>query len=641
MGTGQPRVGTIGRNGAQCLLSGSPIGLDYIRAEGKAGRIGTRLIAIVAEGTRERVSLPPTEEHEQVARLAQPKDVPETDLPAAALGFRVQNYGMRKHRDLFTDRQLAAHTAFSALVGIAHRAVLNAFICDQAYADAVATYLGFAVARIVDPCCNLATWSSSPKNELVIGVFRRQALSMTWDFAEAAPLADSSGSFEKAIHTVARCLVQFVAKAPAHVRQQNAEAVPTAGRFVFSTDPPYYDNVPYADLSDFFYVWLRRCLAPVYPDLLGTVLVPKSEELVADPFRHGGKEAARRFFEEGMGRVFSRLRAASDPRFPTTIYYAFKQEETDDDGTGDDDSDAASDAGRASTGWETFLQGLVDAGWQIDGTWPMRTERGARTRSIASNALASSIVLVCRIRPNEAASTSRRDFLAALKRELPEALRNLQKGNIAPVDLAQAAIGPGMAVFSRHARVVETDGSPMSVRTALGLINQVLDEVLAEQEGEFDADTRWAIAWFEQSGFDDGPFGVAETLSKAKNTSVNGMVDAGLVTARAGKVRLLRRDELPADWDPTADKRLTIWECTHQLIRALDAGEEKAADLLRKLGTHAEASRDLSYRLYSLCERRKWAQDAIGYNTLVLSWSDLKRTASQQRPAGPTQGEFL
>jgi putative DNA methylase len=283
----------------------------------------------------------------------------------------------------------------------------------------------------------------------------------------------------------------------------------------------------------------------------------------------------------------------------------------------------------------------VNAGWQIDGTWPMRTELGSRNRNRASNALASSIVLVCRPRQKDVGVTSRRNFLAALKRELPDALRNLQKGNIAPVDLAQAAIGPGMGVFSRYAKVLETDGTPMSVRTALSLINQSLDEVLAEQEGEFDSDTRWALAWFDQNGFNEGPYGVAETLCTAKNTSVSGMVDAGFLAAKGGKVRLLRRNELPANWDPEKDKRLTIWECTHQLIRALDAGEGKAADLLKKVGSHAEAARDLSYRLYSICERRKWAQDALGYNALVLAWGDVRRLSGEQKPAAEVQGELI
>ena len=489
--------------------------------------------------------------------------------------------------------------------------------------------------------------------EALRNTFARQAIQMTWDFAEGNPFSASSGNWTNNVNWASMVLEKCPASRTAYARQlgtADLAATDGGGPRMFSTDPPYYDNVPYADLSDFFYVWLRRCLQPIYPDLLGTVLVPKAEELIAEPFRHGGKEQARSFFEQGMRRVFERMHEASDPRFPTTIYYAFKQAEDDETGSadipvgeGEEEANAGKDAGapRASTGWETFLQGLIDARWQVDGTWPVRTELGNRMRSMASNALASSIVLVCRPRPKDAGVASRRDFLAALKRELPEALRNLQKGNIAPVDLAQAAIGPGMAVFSRYARVLETDGSPMGVRTALSLINQSLDEVLAEQEGEFDADTRWALAWFDQYGFTEGAYGQAETLSTAKNTSVSGMVEAGILAAKGGKVRLLKKEELAADWSPATDDRLTVWEATHHLIRSLDSGEAVAAGLLKQLGAVAEVARDLSYRLYTVCERRKWAQEAIGYNALVLSWPDLKRLADEQKVAGPSQRELI
>jgi len=634
-GSGQPRSGTVGRNGGVCLLTGSPMPLEYVRSEGKAGRIGARLMVIVAEGRGGRTYLQPNDEHERIAKSAEPSNVPDTDLPEQALGFRVQNYGMTKHRHLFTNRQLVALTTFSDLVGEARLHVLKDG-GEQPYADAVATYLGLGVGRLSDICNALCSWETSKTQ--VRHLFTRQAISMLWDFGENNVFGEAAGDFGVSLGNLCRAVNNLPSHGNATVQQLNAEALTAQPLMVFSTDPPYYDNVPYADLSDFFYVWLRRSLQAVYPQLLGTLLVPKAEELIAEPFRHGGKEEARSFFEVGMGRVFKRMREASDPRFPTTIYYAFKQAEGEenDDGVGED-----SNSSRASTGWETFLQGLIDAGWQIDGTWPMRTELSNRMRGQLSNALASSIVLVCRPRLKEAAVASRRDCLAALKRELPEALRNLQKGNIAPVDLAQAAIGPGMAVFSRYANVLEADGSPMSVRTALALINQSLDEVLAEQEGEFDADTRWAVAWFDQNGFNEGAYGVAETLCTAKNTSVKGMEDAGILAAKGGKVRLLKKEELPADWDPTADSRLTVWEATHHLIRSLDSGEQVAAALLKKLGAMAEVARDLSYRLYTVCERRKWAQEAIGYNSLVLSWPDLKRQADDQKDLGPAQRELI
>lgn len=634
---GEPKAGTVSRNGGVCLLTGSPMPLEHIRAEGQAGRLGARLMAIVADCTGGRIYLSPDEEHESAALAAEPHNVPDTDLPKQALGFRVQNYGMTKHRHLFTTRQLAALTMFSDLVGEAQAKVLNDSAGEQGYADAVATYLAMSVGKVANLGSSLASWMSDR------GAFRetfaRQALPIVWDFAEANPLTDVGGGFTTTLEKAAKVVDFYCAANPGESRQLSATEIRQPARpYLFSTDPPYYDNVPYADLSDFFYVWLRRSLQKVYPELLSTVLVPKAEELVAEPFRHGGRDKARTFFEHGMGRVFERMRETSDPRFPTTIYYAFKQ--TENEGEDSDEGEESNDS-RASTGWETFLQSLADAGWQTDGTWPMRTEGQGRLRGLNSNALASSIVLVCRPRPNDAGVASRRDFLAALKRELPEALRNLQKGNIAPVDLAQAAIGPGMAVFSRYARVLETDGSPMGVRTALSLINQSLDEVLAEQEGEFDADTRWALAWFDQYGFAEGAYGQAETLSTAKNTSVKGMEDAKILVAKGGKVRLLKKEELPEDWDPAKDDRLTVWEATHHLIRTLDSGEAAAAGLLKELGAVAEVARDLSYRLYTVCERRKWAQEAIGYNALVLAWPDLTRLAQEQKKAGPSQGELI
>jgi putative DNA methylase len=390
---------------------------------------------------------------------------------------------------------------------------------------------------------------------------------------------------------------------------------------VVSTDPPYYDNIPYADLSDFFYVWLRPTLRQLFPDLFATLTVPKAEELVALGYRHpDGKEGAEAFFLHGMTQAMHRLADLAHTAFPVTIYYAFKQSETDPDG----------DRGTASTGWDTFLEAVIRAGFAITGTWPMRTERGARSVSIGTNALASSIILVCRPRATNAPIATRREFVTSLKLELPTALAHLQRGNIAPVDLAQAAIGPGMAVYTRYAKVLDADGKPLPVREALALINQTLDEALAEQEGDFDADSRWALAWFEQSGFSEGEYGVAETLSTAKNISVHGLEEAGIVTSSRGKVRLLKPDELPADWDPISDPRLTAWEIVHQLIRSLEAdGESSAAALVAKLGAKAEIARELAYRLYVLCERKKRNAEALSYNGLVQSWPEITRLARE------------
>lgn len=643
-GEGLPQEGTVNRRGARCIVCNAPVPFDHVRAEGKAGRMGTQLMAIVAEGKGGRIYVPLTKEHEEIAAQATPTNVPDTDLPEQALGFRVQLYGMTKHRDLFTSRQLVALTTFSDLVGEAREHVLadarQAGLPDDgksiseggtgvtAYADTVATYLGLGLSKLADYNCTNVTWSQS--RDQAGHAFTKQALPIVWDYAEVNPLAGAAGDLTVSLGGITEILSKGLLTPSKGIAFQRdaASAMDDALASLISTDPPYYDNVPYADLSDFFYVWLRRSLGSMYPSLFSTLLVPKAQELVADPYRHGGRENAQRFFEEGLGKAFSRVRKAQQSDYPLTVYYAFKQSEM---GEEDDDEERENAATVASTGWETMLEGLIAADFAIVGTWPIRTERGARSRSIDSNALASSIVLVCRPRPEDARPTTRREFLVALKRELPDALHLLQHGNIAPVDLAQAAIGPGMAVFSRYAKVLEADGTPMRVRTALALINQTLDEVLAEQEGEFDADTRWAVAWFEQHGFDEGPFGVAETLSKAKNTAVSGMVEAGILSAKAGKVRLLRRDELPSSWDPTNDGRLTAWETAQHLIRVLEKdGESGAAQLLAKLGDMGELARDLAYRLYTTCERKKWAQAALAFNSLVVSWPEIVKLAGQK-----------
>jgi putative DNA methylase len=478
--------------------------------------------------------------------------------------------------------------------------------------------------------------------EALRNTFARQALPMTWDFAEGNPFSDSSGNWLNNVEWVAKAVDKSFPAIGGHASQLDATAsVAGLKSPIVSTDPPYYDNIGYADLSDFFYVWLRRSLGRFFPSLLSTVLTPKAQELIATPYRHdGSRDKAQAFFEEGFGKVFSRMREVHHSQFPLTVYYAFKQAEKDDDVETDEGLGSASTT--ASTGWETMLTGLVRSGFGVTGTWPMRTELGNRMVGSGTNALASSVVLVCRPRAENAPLATRKEFLTALRSELPGALRNLQRGNIAPVDLAQAAIGPGMAVFTRYAKVIESDGSSMTVRAALGLINQTLDEVLAEQEGEFDGDTRWALAWFEQFGMEEGPFGDAETLSKAKNTAINGLVEGGIVTAHRGKVRLVTRDELPADWDPAAEKRLTAWEVTQHLIHRLDQqGESGAAALVGHLGGDAEISRDLAYRLYATCERKKWAQDALAYNSLVVAWPELTKLAHAARTrTSETQAEL-
>jgi putative DNA methylase len=625
-----------------CLMSGTPMPFEYLRSAAKEGRMGARLMAIVAEGERGRVYVSPTPEMEAVALSARPNDAPETDLPAKALGFRVQEYGMTKWRDLFTPRQLVALTTFSDLVQEARERVqrdaLQAGLPADArsrhdggtgataYAEAVGVYLAFALDKVVDRGSSLGRWDPTPTQSGIINTFSRHALPMTWDFAESNPLGAASGNYVSATELVAKVVDGLPGAARGIVLQADAAAQAVSADKLVSTDPPYYDNIGYADLSDFFYVWLRRSLRPVFPDLFATLAVPKAEELVATPYRHGSKEKAETFFLDGMTLAMHRLAEQGHPAFPVTIYYAFKQSETE------------SAEGTSSTGWETFLDAVIRAGFGISGTWPMRTELSNRMISSGTNALASSIILACRPRAAaDAPTATRREFVTALKAELPVALAHLQRGNIAPVDLAQAAIGPGMAVYTRYAKVLDAEGKPLTVREALALINQTLDEALAEQEGDFDADSRWALTWFEQSGFDEGEYGLAEQLSKSKNTSVTGMVDAGIVESKRGKVRLLRPEELPADWDPATDPRLTAWEIVHHLIRVLaTGGEGAAAGLAAALGARAEIGRELAYRLYTVCERKKRAAEALAYNGLVQSWPEIVSLASR----GAVQGDL-
>jgi putative DNA methylase len=493
-----------------------------------------------------------------------------------------------------------------------------------AYGNAVGVYLATATSRWSDLSNTICSWNQTNQN--VRALFARQAIPMTWDYVELSPFS-SVGPWFSTIESSVEASQSLAPMIRGSATQADAALQGISEGKVVSTDPPYYDNIGYADLSDFFYVWLRRSLKPVFAELFATLAVPKAEELVATPYRHGDKEKAEIFFLDGMTRAMHRLAEQAHADFPITIYYAFKQSETDDE------------EGTASTGWDTFLDAVIRAGFSITGTWPMRTEREARSVGLGTNALASSIVLVCRPRAASAPTATRREFVTALKAELPQALAHLQRGNIAPVDLAQAAIGPGMAVYTRYAKVLDAEGQALTVREALSLINQTLDEALAEQEGDFDADTRWALVWFEQSGFDEGEYGVAEQLSKSKNTSVAGMEEAGIVKSKRGKVRLLTPKELPADWDPVSDTRVTAWEIVHHLIRMLEAGgESAAASLLLALGAKAEVARELAYRLYTLCERKKRAAEALSYNGLVQSWPEIARLAREGGKPKTEQG---
>ena len=651
-GEGSPVDGTVGRKGAKCLICGTTTPLEQVRHQARAGDMKARLMAMAVEGHKGRVYVPPAEEHELRAVSEQPSWKPDAEIAYYPGRTNVVRYGMTTFADLFTPRQLVALSTFSDLVAEAkqrvHADAVAAGLSDDgqsldsggagasAYSDAVATYLAFGVSRLTDICNSLCRWESSKTQ--VRNLFGRQAIPMVWDFAEPNVFAQAAGDYLVSLTSLSKVLDAWVgsAETPGDARQLDATAaIEDVSCPVFSTDPPYYDNISYADLSDFFYVWLRRSLRDTYPQLLSTLLVPKAQELIAAGHRFdGGKAEAAVHFETGLAAAFGRMRDAQNSEYPLTVYYAFKQAETDEDESG---SSAA-----VSTGWETMLEGLLKAGFAVLGTWPVRTELTNKVLAVDRNVLASSIVLVCRPRPEDAPMGTRAEFLRALRNTLPEALRALQHGNIAPVDLAQAAIGPGMAVYSSYSKVMESDGTRMGVRPALGVINSVLDEVLAKQEGEYDPSTRWTLAWFEQSGYETGSYGVAEVLAKAKAISVEALARDGFLLASAGKVRLLRREELSADWNPATDARLTVWEITQYLVKALEEhGESTAAALAHAVGPAlGETARDLAYRLYSLCERKGWAKEAMPYNSLVVAWPAIVGLAASQ-PTVPQQTSFI
>lgn len=612
----------------KCLVCGTVAGEVHVRSEAMAGRMGAQLMAIAAQGDRRRVYLPPDSLHAEAALIDAPPLVPQGQMPINPRWFSPPAYGMSDYSDLFTSRQLVALTTFSDLVGEARERVISdaaaGGISDEdaaEYADALAIYLALALGKVADYGNSICSWASHPKQEAVRNAFSRQAIPMAWDYAEAFPFGTTAGSLGEAFEWVAKVVERLPAGPSGSAHQADARAGgPSA---VFATDPPYYDNIGYADLSDFFYIWLRRSLEEIDGDLFGTMLTPKGAELIASPYRHdGSQDGARRYFEDGFVEVFRAARLSSIKNVPMTLFYAFKQSEN------------SSEDGVGSTGWSTMLEGLAAAGWMVTATWPLRTEMGNRMIASGTNALASSIVLACRLRPEAAGVTDRQGLIRALQEELPDSLRALQKAHIAPVDLRQAAVGPGMAVFSRFARVIEPDGETMRVRTALGLINQVLDRVLDDQEQEFDPETRWAIHWFSQFLLDEGPYGTAEQLAVSMNVAVNAMVESGIVKSGGGKVRLLARSELPDDWDPVFDTRTPVWEATHHLVKRLETdGESSAARLLRRMGGLGEPAQLLAYRLYTVCERTR-PNLAGPYNALVASWPEIQRLAREANEPG-------
>ncbi len=631
-GSGKAPAPTVGRTAATCLLSGQAIPLSYVQEEARAGRLGVRLMAVVADAERGRTFVAPTDEHEQAALSVKADGYPVGEIDHWRSCTNCVVYGMTSFESLFSNRQLVALTTFSELVREAREQVvkdgLNAGwrldgirLADggaelDAYADAVAVYLAFAVDRSANTLCTLARWT--PDRQQTVTVFSRQALPMTWDFPEVNPFSGAAGDIEVSAKGVASGLAGAACIGQGRISQVDATDVEYPQRdTVLSTDPPYYDNIPYSNLSDYFYLWMRNSIRDLFPSIFSTVQVPKMGELVANQFRYGGRQEADEFFLSGMSAAIRSMTEQTGSSAPATIFYAFKQAEVRAEGI-------------ASTGWATFLESLIASGLSVVGTWPIRTEMATRQMAFGNNALASSIVLVCRKRPEEAESVSRGDFRRILRSELPEAIATLEKSSVAPVDLAQASIGPGMAIFSRYSGVLEADGTNMSVRSALQLINEVSDEARGEEEGVLDSDTRFAVTWFETYGYEVGEFGEADTLAKARNVSVEGVEEAGIIRSAAGKVRVLRRAELPEDWDPQTDERLTVWEAAQHLIKRLDEkGEGEASELLAQLGAGAEQARNLAYRLYSACERQGWADEAQAYNGLVLAWPELEKLAGE------------
>ena len=644
------RKGTkVSRGSFRCVLSGTPIPYAYVDDEANAGRMRSQLMAIVVAGQRQRVYLPPTKDQEDNALSATPDFKPGQPARGTfASNAQGRIYGFKTFGDYFTDRQLVALTTFSDLVAETRERVLaDALVAGldpeaprladggtgaEAYADAVATYLGLALDRSIDRGSTVCSWDSSPKMEALRNTFARQGIPMTWDYAEGNPFSRSSGNWTKNIDWVRKAIPSPKGSPQplvAVIQLDAAGDTALPDRAMVATDPPYYDNIGYADLSDFFYVWQRRTLRDIWPELFRRILVPKDQELVATAYRHGGKDAAQQFFMEGMGQALRNMHSAGTDDVPVTIYYAFKQAEV-------------AKEGLTSAGWATFLQATVDAGYVIDGTWPVRTELSNRPIGLGANALASSVVLVCRKRPDNAQAITRREFVARLRGRLPDAVKKIREGGVGPVDMAQASIGPGMGIFTAASSVLEPDDTPMSVRAAIALINQVRDEISGEEATTYDRETRFCIDWFEAFGMEESPSGDAINMAQAYDVGIDDLQKAGVLSARAGKARLLRRNELPADWNPRADKRLTDWECAQHLARVIESpggGMDAAARLYSEMGAEqGEAARMLAYRLYDICERKNRAAEAQVWNTLAQEWPALDAALirveeSRQRPS--------
>jgi putative DNA methylase len=634
-----PGQGTIKRNKATCAACNEPVTLDYIKKEGLAGRLGNRLCALVIDLGRGKSYVAPTTEQEKVALETPTEWAPDFIMSDHPQYMAPPRYGFTHFKDLFTNRQLYSITTIADIIHEWHRE--NIGIINQEYLNLLTLYLFFALDRLTDYNCSMSRWSNVGQQQIQMLNSGRYAMAM--DYAEANVLFKKAICWHNMVGIISDSISVTLNKfcQPGSVIQKNAEVSdPLLKELLVSTDPPYYNNIPYADLMDFFYVWMKRNLEPYFPHITKTLLTPKAEELVANEFRFDGdKERAKEHFESGFKRAFTVLKEAMDDRFPMSIYYAFKQEEVED--ASDDDEESIPNDITLTTGWETILEAVVQSGFQITATWPIRASFKWRLRALGSNALASYIVMVCRKRDDKAPSITRRQYIQELKRELPNALEVLQRSNLAPVDLAQAALGPGMGIYSKYTEILEQDGSKMRVRTALTLINKALDEILTEQEGDFDAETRWALAWFEQYGTAKQPYGDAESLCRAKGTAVNALADSGIISAGGGFVKLFAREELPVDWDPTTDRKTVVWEIAQHLIKHLqEKGELGAARLYKSLGSKADVARELAYRLFTISEKKGWAQDAQAYNSLVLSWNQIVSESHNIIDPFGTQGKL-
>lgn len=623
-----------------CAHCGAIASEDSVKENAMSGRMGSELIAIVVDGPNGRIIMSPNDEHKTAAIVERPDDYPDANLPYDPRNIWCPNYGLDTYDKLFTNRQLVALTTFSDLVVEAqHKAEEDAIAAGmsndgvpladggtgaRAYGEAVGVYLGLGVSRLADICNSLCRWEASKTQ--VRNMFGRQAIPMIWDYAENNIFGGAAGDYETSLGSIIRVIRNFQASTTGHAKQFDAQSDNGMRGIVISTDPPYYDNIAYADLSDFFYVWLRRSLRNTYPKLFGTMLVPKAEELVATPYRDNrGVQGARDFFENGMYHTFCQVHEYARDDVPVTIYYAFKQSETE----SVNEAEAT-----ASTGWETMLSAIIRSGFSIVGTWPMRTELDVRMISAGTNALASSIVLVCRKRPTDAPMATRREFVNTLKRELKPALDKLQTSNIAPVDMAQSAIGPGIGVYSRYAKVLEADGSEMTVRAALQIINQELDLYFSDQDSDLDRESRFCVDLYTQCAFNEIKFGEADVLARAKNTSIDGLAAKGALYASKGVVRLLGRDELKdsSEWG-------FMWLFTQQLTHAMETGGvEACAKMLKDVfDSRAENAKALAYRLFTIADRQGWNAEAFAYNSLVVAWPEIQSRAAQLQADKPEQ----